>query len=210
MAIADAYATIAEYKDQLLKTTADDDDEITVDLLAVSRWIERHLGRFFNKDAGDVTRIYVVGRQGGEPYGGYRHLWIDDLSAAPTTIKIDTDDDGSYADETALPTADFEMFPLNALVGPEAQPYRRIDLTNWGDQVSFPRDLHVEVVGKWGWPAVPSAIKQATIMFTSIHRQESPLATKRIQDDIGSSIEASPQARSLLSGLATVYRRTDW
>ena len=172
--------------------------------------MERRLGRIFNVDVSDTTRIYVVGSNGGEPQGGHQRLWIDDLSAVPTTIKIDKDDDGSYADETALPSTDYEMFPLNAAQGAEAEPFRRIDLTSWGDQVSFPNGVHVEVVGQFGWPALPSAIKQACIHLTAILRLESPRATKRIQDDLGSSIETSQEAERILNGLMKVYRRDDW
>ena len=70
--------------------------------------------------------------------------------------------------------------------------------------------MHVEVVGAFGWPAVPSAIKQACIHLTGILRLETPRSTKRVQDDIGSSIETSPEAERILNGLMKVYRRDDF
>ena len=210
MAVTDAYASAAQYRDLVGKTDADDDTTVALDLKAVSRFIERRLGRHFTVDAGDVTRIYVVGSRGGEPSRGHNSLWIDDLSAAPTSIKIDTDNDGSYADETALAATDYEMWPLNAPVGPEPRPYERIDLTAWGDQVTWPHGLHVEVIGKWGWPAIPDSIVRATIQLTAILRLESPRATSRIPDELGESVQASPQAQSIVRELMNVYRKVSF
>ena len=209
MAISDAYATVAEYRERVGKTgPSDHDDTVKDQLTAVSRYIERFLGRFFNVDASDVTRLYRVGDDGGVPNLGARKvLTVDDLSADPTSIKIDEDKDGLFTDETALAATDYVLLPRNALLGPEAEPYHAIELNSWGDTASFTEGAWVEVIGKFGWPAVPQAIKQATVDLTSILRLESPRATNRIVDDIAGSIEASPQAHGIVKGLQVVYRR---
>ena len=210
LAVTDAYSTAALYRGIIRKTDTGDDTAILVDLTAISRYIERRLGRFFTIDAGDIARTFVIGSRGAEPWGGHIRLWIDDLSANPASIKIDKDDDGSFADETALVAADYELHPLNSLSGPEAAPYTSILLTRWGAQNSWPHAQRVEITGRWGWPAIPDAIKQATINLTAILRLESPRATSRIPDDIGGSIEASPQAQAIIHQLMNVYRRVDY
>ena len=208
-AITDAYASAAEYRDRVGKTGhSDDDATILLQLKAVSRYIERELaGRFFNVDASDVTRRYRAGDRGGVPLGGRKVLTIDDLSADPTSIKIDKDDDGLFSDETALASTDYFLIPRNAPLGPEAEPYLAIELTPWGDEVTWPEGVWVEVIGKFGWPAVPEAIKQGTIDITGILRRDTDLATNRIVDDLVGAIEASPQSRALVKGLSKSYYR---
>ena len=212
MAISDAYATAAQYRDGIKKTDTGDDTVVDLDLIAISRYIERRLsGRFFNVDASDVTRILEIGSRGSEPVGGWKSLWLDaDLSAAPTSIKIDKNNDGLFSDETALASTDYELHPLNALVGPEAEPYTRIDLTPWGDESTWPHGLRVEIIGKWGWLAVPDAIVRATIQLTAILRLEGPRATNRIPDDLAGAVEASPAAQSIVRQIMNEYRRKDF
>jgi hypothetical protein len=209
MAITDAYATVAEYRDRVKKQGHDEDEAtILLQLTAVSHYIERALaGRFFTVDASDATRVYRVGDRGGVPPGGRKVLTVDDLSADPTSIKIDKDNDGLFTDETALASTDYILIPRNAPLGPEAEPYQAIELTPWGDQATWLEGVWVEVVGKFGWPAVPEAIKQGTIDITGILRRDTDLATNRIVDDLVGAIEASPQSRALVKGLSKSYFR---
>ncbi len=202
--VQDAYATAAEYRAVTKRTDTGDDTQILTDLKAISRWLEgdSRLGRFFTKDAADVTRIFVVPESGDT-------LWIDDLSAAPTTIKIDTDGDGSFTDETALAAADYECWPINAALGPEARPFTRIKMTSWGAYGSWTKDQRVQIVGKWGWPAVPEAVKRATIELTAILRLESQRATARVQE-LDVVVEASPEAQSIVNRLTDNYRRISY
>ncbi len=217
MAVTDAYATAAEYKLVVSKTDAGDDAEILVDLKAISRLIDRRLNRFFTQEAA-VTRIYMPKPQGSiragwaeaeNPYVAgplTRILYIDDLETL-TTIKIDEDRAGSFADETALAAADFELTPRNAPVGSDPEPYTAIELTEWGAKNAFPPGARVEVIGTWGWPAVPAAVARATIHLTGILRLESPRATRRIQENMDSAFETSKAANDIISELIRNYRR---
>lgn len=197
MAITDAYATAQEYREVGGAVSAGTDAVIDRDLIAVSRWLEHKLGRFFNVDASDVARIYVT--------SGAEKLWIDDLSAAPTTIKIDEDADGDFSDETALASTDYELRPLNAVLGPEPGPYTHIVLTSWGTKGRWGRNQRVEITGKWGWASVPESVKSATIEFTRLWRMESPRATTRISE-IEGTIAMSGPARSMLDNLMSKYK----
>ena len=198
IALDDAYATLAEYKAVAGHTGTGDDTVITRDLKTVSRWLEQKLGRFFAKDTVDQTRLYIVPSRSDT-------LWIDDLSAAPTSIKIDEDNDGLVTDETALAATDFEVRPLNALVQPEKEAYTHIVLTPWGDDVNFARGLRVQVVGKFGWPAVPNQVLTACIEFTRLLRLETPRSTTRITELEG-TIAMSRPAQAMLEELISRYR----
>lgn len=198
MALSDAYATAAEYRAVIDKTDTGSDDDILTALTVVTRQLENELHRFFNKDASDATRVYV-------PESRSRDLWIDDLSAAPTSVTIDTDGDGDFDDEDALAATDYEPWPLNATLEPEPQPYTRLHLPPWSTVGLWTPDLRVQVIGKSGWPSVPPAIKRATIELTALLRLETPRATQRISEMEG-TIQASPQAQGIIKRLYAPYR----
>jgi hypothetical protein len=199
MALDDAYATLADYKAVAGHTGTGDDAVINRDLKTVSRWLEQKLGRFFAKDTVDKTRLYV-------PRSRSDTLWVDDLSATPTSIKIDEDDDGLFTDETALVATDFELWPLNALVQPEQEAYTHIVLTPWGKKGKWTPSLHVQVVGKFGWPAVPNQVLTACIEFTRLLRLETPRSTTRITELEG-TIAMSRPAQAMLDQLVNRYSR---
>ena len=197
MAIADAYSTAAAYRAVTGRTDTSADADILTDLTAISRYIEGKLMRFFNKDAADVIRVYV-------PAQNSRAIWIDDLSAAPATVKLDSAGDNTFA--TTLAATDYELLPLNADKGPEPRPYTRIRMTDWGDYSYFTKSERVQITGKWGWPAVPTAIARATIHLTAILRLETPRATVRIPE-LSDAIEASPEAQHIIKQLMDQYYR---
>lgn len=192
-----AYATAAEYRAVVGRTDTGQDAQITTDLTAISRFLDERLGRFFGKDDADTTRVYVVPTT-------QAHLWIDDLSAAPTSVKLDEDLDGVF--EVTLAATDYELLPLDAAQGPEARPYTRIRLTPWGTRSAFAAGTRVQVTGRFGWPAVPALITAATIQLTAIYRLETPRATRRIPE-LGEAIEASADAQQLIRRLTEQYER---
>jgi hypothetical protein len=204
VAIGDAYATAAEYRAHKRGSLTGDDTEILIALKAMSRLIERRTGRTstgFNVDAADIKRtFYPVELSEDE-----RTLSIAPLSAAPTTIKIDTDGDGLFNDETALAATDYELLPADALLGPEARPYTEVRLASWGTYATWPQKLRVEVDGLWGWPALPAAIKLATIELAAIYRIETPRATSQISE-IGATVETSGEAQAIIQRLIRAYR----
>lgn len=207
--LTDAYATAAEYRAQAGKTGTGDDTQILLDLKAVSRYLDALLGweaTGFQKDASDATRVLTIPRTSKD-----LSILRAPLSATPTTIKIDTDQDGSFADETALASTDYrlyssdtELFSNNQL-RPVQWPATIIRLTPWGTQGYWNRGLDVEIVGKFGWPAVPQQIKSATIELARLWRLESPRATSRVSELEG-MVQTSPQAQSLINKLIQAFR----
>ena len=197
VSIESAYATSSQYRAVTGKTDIGQDADILTDLKAISRYLDSKMGRFFTKDAEDVARIYVA------PENTFA-LWVDDLPAVPTTVKVDDNGDGVF--ETTLAAADYELLPLNADKGPEPRPYTRIQLTPWGSYSTFIPGARIEVTAQFGWPAVPLAIQQATIHLTAILRLESPRATRRISE-LGEAIDTSPDAQRIIRQLTDQYRR---
>ena len=201
MAVTDAYASAAAYRKLISKTDSADDAEIDTDLRAVSRYLDRMLGRFFTRDAEAAARIFAR-----EPQGHPRVLWVDDLAVVPTSVKIDENGDGGFAGETSLAAADFELWPLNAGKGPEPRPWTMIHLPASGGRAGWPAGRRVEVTAQWGWPAIPDAIARATAHLTAVLRLETPRATRRVPE-LGGAFEASREAQDIVRELAGAYRR---
>lgn len=195
--ISDAYATAETYRYVTGKTGISDDAEILIDLTAISRYIDGKVGRFFSQDASDTTRIIV-------PSSPSSVLYIPDLSAAPTSVKIDTNVDGTFG-EAALAVTEYGLHPLDALLRPEPWPYTSIILNSWGVTGSWPWRGRVQITGKFGWPAVPAAVARATIHLAAILRLESPRATSRISE-IEGTFEASREAQGIIKELMQQYK----
>ena len=215
MALNSPYADAAEYTKRLGKEQSSDSASLLADLRAVSRWLERDLRRFFTKDTVAATRVYMTPRGRHAPRYGWaesenpwrdaghsRELSIDDLVSV-TSIAYDSANDGTY--RTTLAANDYELLPRNAALGPEPEPYRQIALTSWGSVVMWPAGVRVRVIGIFGWPAVPEAIKRATIDLTGILRLETPRATRQVTD-LGQVFGTTKAASDIVERLRKDYR----
>jgi hypothetical protein len=65
----------------------------------------------------------------------------------------------------------------------------------------------VQVTARFGWPAVPQAIVQATCQLVGILRLESPRATSQISEGLDSVLGASFEAQKIVENLQRVYAR---
>ncbi len=210
MAIGDAYASVLDY----VGVVGDQDNAdgshpaIQADLIAVSRWLDRRLGRFFTKDDAVTNSVYAVPAGRSAPpldwaesenpfrWGNVRRaLEVDDIADTNgLVISIDADMDGVY--ETTLNTSDYELLPLNALLGPELRPYERIAILPTSSQGGWSSGSRVRVTAIRGWPAVPSAIRRATIDITSSLR----LGSSRAEQAAG-----GVRSMAVSGGLSVTY-----
>jgi len=176
-------------------TDAAKDADILTDLTAISRYLDAKLGRSFGRDTSAVPRIYF-------PVKKSNILIVDDMSAPPTGVAIDTGNNGQYA--TALLAMDYELHPLNANLQPEPRPWTSIALVPWGSVGMFELGVRVRVTAQYGWPSVPLAIRQATINLTALLRLETQRATRRVSE-LSEMVEISPQAQRIVTQLADAY-----
>lgn len=205
MAIGDAYATVQDYRALTGKSSTDQDLQLQGDLLAVSRLLDRltgHVETGFNKDEAAVKRIFLP-----DPYApDAALLFVPPLAAAPVSVKIDTDGDGLFTDETALAATDYQRLPLNAAAGPIARPWTALRLTRWAaTYASWPQHLHVEVDAVWGWPAVPDMVRRATVELVAILRIESPRATSQV-NELQNVLEVSSAGQRVVRDLVATLR----
>lgn len=216
-----AYADADDYKARFGQLDTANDDAINDDLTAVSRYLDKKLSRFFGQEGttgSPVFRDYVPeypltpGRplnwaESENPFrwGGYsRSIDIQDLVSL-TSIYVDLNNDG--VPERLLTTGEYELLPRNAPKGSEPEPYRAIHVPAWNRSfIGFQHNRLARVTGVWGWPAVPSAIKTATIEYTALWRLESPRASTEITE-LGVSRATSRRAQEILDAIPAVYHR---
>lgn len=207
MALGDAYATAQEYRDTVDNSEvigSSTDAIINRQLKAVSRLLESECGQFFNKDAAVVTwqqlgegSAYLNLREGGSP---------GIATATGLVVKIDADDDGDYADETALINSDLLLHRLAAAFDQEARPFTRVQLTTRSTYTAFSLGRLIQITATRGWPAVPDAIKEATIELTAIWREESTRATSRM-NELDQVVTMNPLAQNILKRLKNAYSK---
>ena len=180
MAIVNGYATLAEVKAAARITDNIDDSLLETAIESSSRDIDAYTERvFFNTGATAVTRIYI-------PENIYL-LETDDIISV-TSIKSDTTGEGGF-DQTWA-TTDYQLEPLNGLAGGIATPFTRVRAV--GDYlwpVYEPRDINagqasVQIVARFGFASIPTAIKQATILSSlrAYKRYESPTGVLGFSD----------------------------
>lgn len=163
------YATTAELKSYLRITDAVDDAELALAVTAASRAIDHATNRQFGQVSPVQARIYTARFD--------RHTWdrwvidTDDISSA-TGLLINLDDNDDQVFDK--PITDFRLAPVNE--DEKARPWTQIVVNR--DSTNIPTSIRdsVQVTALWGWAAVPTTIKQATLLQASrfFHRRNSP------------------------------------
>ena len=175
MAITNGYATLAELKAVMRIPSQDtlDDSLLETSIEAASRQLDGFCERVFYSTGGTaVTRVFV-------PNDSYVCETDDIISI--TTIKTSSDGEGF---DTTWAATDYQLEPLNGRAGGIVTPYTQIRAI---DDFLFPvfgGEATVEIVGTFGWSAVPIAIKQATLMLAQrqFKRYDSPLGVAGVGD----------------------------
>jgi len=169
MAISDGYATLADVKAALRITDTVDDSLLEISIEAASREIDGFCERVFTQST--ATRIY-------RPTDAFT-VDVDDLQTV-TTLKTDTDGDGVF--DTTWGTADYQLNPLNGIAGGITTPYTTLKAVgSYLFPIYEPRNVNsqeasVQIAGVWGWPSIPTAVKQACIILSmrQFKRYDSP------------------------------------
>jgi len=172
VALNQRYCSVEELKSRLAITTTGDDFELQLAVESACRSIDEICGRYFWR--GTDTRTYV-------PESIWR-LNTDDLVSV-TTLKVDRDGDGVY-EETWTSGTDYALevnpYHYNTAAKGEPWPYTIVTAINGGRLFPFvwmwAHLDRIQVTGVYGWPAVPSAVKQATLILASdlLRRKDAP------------------------------------
>lgn len=152
------YCPIAALKSRLNIPHTNSDFELHAACFAASRWIEQHTERVFWRSLSQ-TRTF-------EPDCGTVLLPAFCDLVSVSAVKTDTAGDGTFA--TTLSAGGYRLLPANPAAAPEALPYNEVRLTSG----TFPiggvgQPDTVQITGVWGWPKVPSAIRQAAAIIAA-------------------------------------------
>jgi hypothetical protein len=148
-----SYATLAEFKAAVGITDTTDDAALQSVLDATDTLIDLYCDRKTGFGTATETRYYTA--------EDYEYVLTDDLVSV-TTLQTDDDANGTYETTWTVGT-DYVLAPVNAAL--DGFPYTEIDTSvSWPR--NFPKDVYigVKVVGVFGFPAVPAAVKQAEII----------------------------------------------
>ena len=163
------YCTLAQLKAALRITDAVDDAQLELAIDSASRFVDQFCERSFTAASGTSVRDYV-------PSGRYEPLEIDDATSI-VQVRIDDDLDGTFAE--VLSAIDYQAEPVNGRVAGQVWPYTTLRPFEDG---YWPLDYYgrratVRVSATFGWPAIPDAVRQATVLQASrlFTRYDSPL-----------------------------------
>ena len=178
MAINNGYCSLNEIKAAARITDSVDDTLLELSVESASRQIDGACDRIFY-NAGTATRVYLP----TDPY----QTEIDDLISL-TTLKTSSAADGNF--DVTWSATDYELQPLNGRSGGAYSPYTDIKAIGdylfpvWTTNTTNSNEATVQVTGVWGWSAVPTAIKQATIILglRQFKRYDSPLGVAGFGD----------------------------
>lgn len=171
-----AYATLADVRSWLGVYDNVDDTELDMARNAAQNAVSSWCGANFDLAGSATARVFA-------PVNRY----LLDLSAVGSTIgtttglavAVDDDDDGTY--EVNWAATDWQVEPLNSAgIGGLAWPgthLRSVGDYRW--PVGGSGRARVQVTARWGWPAVPTGVKMATIMLTVAWHQRRATMTGR-------------------------------
>jgi hypothetical protein len=195
------YCTLNELKASLRITDNVDNGLLRTAITSASGWIDSYCGRTFTPAVTAVEdRVFVA-------TGRYEVLPIDD---AVEIVQVAIDDDLDESFSEVLRPIDFQAEPLNSLAGGLVFPFYQIRPQEdgyWPTYTITPGRATVKVSARWGWPATPDVIKQATILQAArlFTRLDSPLGIAGF-GDMGAmrvSFRGDPDVAMLLNP----YRR---
>jgi hypothetical protein len=178
MAITNGYCSLADLKAALRVQDSIDDSLLELAIESASREIDGYCERVFYSTTG--TRVYA-------PTNVFT-VTTDDIISV-TTLKSSSD--GVTYDITWA-TSDYQLEPLNNLAGGLVTPFTRIRATgnylmpSFSVGTFYELEALIQVVGVFGWSAIPAAIRQATVILAMrlFKRLDAPLGM--ISNDLGS------------------------
>jgi hypothetical protein len=171
MSITNGYATLSDVKASLRLTDNIDDALLNTAIESASRMIDGFTARTFS-NAGTAVRNFAATDE--------INLIIDD---AITVLEVASTDEigGNY---TVWKPTDFQLEPINSRSDGLYMPFTSIRAVNDYLWPVVDQQALVRVTGTWGFPAIPIAIKQATIIQSSrlYKRLDSPLGVAGFGD----------------------------
>jgi hypothetical protein len=147
-----SYATLAEFKASVGITDSTDDTALQSVLDATDQLINNYCDSKvgFGQTASQ-TRYYTT--------NSLLYVLTDPIVSV-SELKVDITGLGTYSETWA--STDYILAPKNAAL--DTRPYTEIDTAINQPKVFPTKYLGISVTGVFGWPSVPSAVKQAALI----------------------------------------------
>jgi hypothetical protein len=174
------YATLAQVKSALRINDQIDDGLLNTAIQSASRWVDGWCDRSFTPAAAG-TAVGAFASRDYTPTDRFGTIYIDDCVEV-SEVRIDDDLDRTFS-KTLLP-ADFLLEPVNEERYGLTLPFTRLRPYEDGYWPTFRNRPTVRVTARFGWPEVPVAIREATILQASrlFTRLDSPLGVAGFGD----------------------------
>lgn len=171
--VTNAYADVDTFGDYLGPTATASAAQKQTCINVASRAIDAYCDRQFWLNPTAIARTYM-------PKSLYS-ITVDDIGTTDGLI-VATDASGDGTFETVWTTGDYQLLPYNAPYdGPEPEPWTCIRAVGahtfpWLAGTYLRRVDRIQITARWGWPAVPEAVRQATLIKAAqiFHRKNSP------------------------------------
>jgi len=158
--MSNTYVTLDEFASYLGAT---DTSNVIIEFAeecieTASRDIDAHCGRRFYQEVASADPATAREFRSVSPY----RVFIDDCYEAPTVVATDDGDNGTFTATWAA--ADYMLEPRNGIdawTGQTGVPYTSICAVLGRTFPCIVRSTNVKVTARWGWAAVPSAVKSA-------------------------------------------------
>lgn len=151
------YATVAELRSFVTRSASTvDDTELQFAVTAASRVVDEFCGRQFGQVSPVEARLYTAF------WDRRRARWLidtDDISSS-TGLLVSVDDNDDQVFDRSI--TDFRLWPFNN--DERARPWTRIIVNPDSTFQPSVAEGAVQVTALWGWTAVPTAVKQATLI----------------------------------------------
>jgi len=134
---------------------SNDDDRLELAITTASRMLEGICNRRFYQDAGVSARVFAALNDD--------LCFVDDISTTTGLIvKTDPQLTGTFSQTWAA--TDYQLEPLNNIIDGQSWPTTQIRGVKFLEFPRFENRAGVQVTARWGWPAIPDAVKSAGII----------------------------------------------
>ena len=188
------YITSTELKNELKITDATDDVWVGFVVTAASRAVDRHTRRQFGLLAAPATR-----QCGPATYRCELDRWVVPIPDLMT-------DTGLVVEIGGDAVLDSELEPVDA--PDELRPWTRLLLAEGAAPTWPTRGRRIAVTATWGWSAVPTTVKTATLLQAQrfYARRDSPYGVAG-SPDLGSEIRLLAKVDADVAVMLTDYVR---
>ncbi len=190
------YCGLEELKDRLSITDNTDDYAAQMAIQAASTWISEYCGQVFYRLT--ETRTF-------RPHDIWQ-LNIDPVVSI-SALNVDTTGNGIY-DQAWTQNVDYQLLvgrdSYNVNAAGVARPYHKVQVLQAGKWFPFTWPYshldRVQIIGTWGWPAVPPPVSQACLTLAAqfLKEKDAPFGVAGVSDYGVVRIQTNPWVVEML------------